>query len=57
MWTRRCLILAWCISAASLIACGDDDERGTPNCDNLNDCFTQPDGGPVIETESDGGSD
>lgn len=55
MWTRRCLILAWCISAASLIACGDDDERATPNCDNLADCFTQPDGGSVIE--SDGGSD
>jgi hypothetical protein len=47
--------LAWCISAASLIACGDDDERATPNCDNLADCFTQPDGGSVIE--SDGGSD
>lgn len=55
MATRRYLLPACLLAVAFsfVVACGDDDERETPDC-NTADCFTEADGGAPLDT--DGGS-
>jgi len=56
MWTRRCLVVAFLLSAATLlaVACGGEDERQTPNCDQT-DCFTEADGGTPLNIDGGAG--
>ncbi len=53
---HRSLTVAIIVSFAALlvnVACGDDDERETPNCDDMSDCITAADGGVPLDGSAD----
>ncbi|HOT09772.1 MAG TPA: hypothetical protein PLJ27_07770 [Polyangiaceae bacterium] len=45
----------WLLVGALLLAACGDDERETPNCEDMSKCVTEPSGGTPIS--SDAGSD
>ncbi len=53
MRSRPFLLLVCCLTSLALCACGDD-ERYTPNCDDMSKCVTEPSGGVPLPTDAGG---